>query len=104
MDAPNEMGEHGFGDVEIGNDAVAQGTNGNNIGGGAPDHLLGFGANGENAFAAPFNGDDGRFIDGDASPVDKDERICSPQINGDVVRERAKSALNGLVSVRLIIS
>ncbi len=61
MDLLNEMAEHRFGDLEVGNHAVFHGPDGHYVSGGAPQHPLGFIAHGQNVGGAGLYRDHGWF-------------------------------------------
>jgi len=89
MDAADEVGEHGLGDFEVGDDAVAQGADGGDGAGGFAEHFLGGLADGitvlEDARGAFFDGDDGGFIEDDAFTADVNKGICRAQVDGHII-------------------
>ena len=74
VDLADEVLDHLLGDLEIGDDAFAQGTDGLDVARRAAEHLLGFVADGENLFLALDleRGDHGRLVENDPPALDVD--------------------------------
>src|SRR5713101_3412381 len=89
----NEVAQHAFGDLEVSDDAVLERTDRDDRAGRTAEHLLGFGADGENAAASTRVLPDRQhrgFIAYDALALDVDQRVVGSQINGEIFRKPAK--------------
>ena len=95
LNGTDEVAEHPFRDLEVGDDAVAQGADGDDVGGGPADHALRLLADGENALGGAVDGDDRGLDDDDAPPPDHDERVRRPQVDSDVVGQETEEAREG---------
>ena len=84
MHLADEVAEHGFGDLEIGDHAVFQGTNGDDVARRAAEHSLRFIADGKNAVGALLHGHDRRFTQNDTLVFYEDQSVGGPQINAYV--------------------
>src|SRR5262249_27212286 len=87
----DEMAEHRLRHLEIGDDPVLHRTDGDNVAGRSPEHLLGLFADGKDllcARCAALDGDDGRFVRDDAFPSYEGQRRRSSEIDGKVVRKQ----------------
>ena len=80
----DEVAEHGLGDFEIGDDAGLHGAYGDDVAGGASEHLLSFPADLHQLIGLPVYGDDGRFFQNDAPPLDVDEHRGGTEIETDI--------------------
>src|SRR5205814_1149139 len=90
--ARDEVPEHRLGDLEVGDDPVAQRAHRADVPRGAAEHLLGLAPDGEDLVAAArvaLDGDDGRLAGDDALALDVDERVYGPEIDRQIVREQA---------------
>ena len=83
----NEVVQHALGDFEVGNDAVLHGFDGDDIAGGAPQHLFRLLANRLHLASVFVDGDDGGFVDNDSLTFGKDQRIGRSQVNREVRRK-----------------
>src|SRR5229473_4009693 len=94
----NEVAQHAFGDLEVSDDAVLERTDHDDRAGRTAEHLLGFGADGENAAAItrvlPERHHRG-FIAYDTFALDVDQRVGGSQINGEIFRKPAKHSIQG---------
>ncbi len=88
----DELLDHLLGDVEIGDDAVAQRADDFHVAVGLAEHGLGFGANRVDHLAAAFVDvrDDRRLIENDAAALDVDERVRGPQIDRQIRRNETE--------------
>ncbi len=84
----DEVVEHALGDVEVGDDAVLEGADGDDVGRGAADHALGLGADGEDLLGDAVDGDDAGLVDDDAAALDHDQRVRGAEVNAYIVREQ----------------
>ena len=80
----DEVVEHLFGVAEVGDDAVFHGLDGDDVAGGAAEHLLGLFADGLNLIGDLVDGDDGGLVDDDAFAGGEDERVRRAEIDGQV--------------------
>ena len=81
-----KMLDHLLGDLEIGDHAVPQGSDGGDVAGGPAQHLLGLLADGENLFLAAHIRDrhHGRLRQHDAATFHIDQGVCRAEIDGHV--------------------
>ena len=88
----DEMFDHLFGDVDVGDDAVAQRPDRLNIARRLAHHQLGLVANDLDAPhpVARFQRDDRGFVQDDALVADIDDGVHGPQIDGHVMRGRTE--------------
>ncbi len=91
MHLADEMLDHLFRDLEIGDHAVAQGADCLDISRGAAQHQLGFVADSQNVFFAAIvgDGDDGGFVEDDSTAFDVHKRVRRPQVDRHIGREHA---------------
>ena len=93
MHLADEVLDHLFRHFEIGDDAVAHGADGLDIAGGPAQHHLGVVAHRADGFLAAARGDGGDhrgLVEDDAAPLDIDQRIRRPKIDGHVARKSAE--------------
>ena len=83
-DVTPEGAQHGLGHVEIGDDAVLERADGDDVAGRAAEHALGLDADGEDALVVLVNRDDGRLADDDALAADGDEGVRGAEVDGKV--------------------
>ena len=95
LNGADEVAEHPLRDLKVGDDAVAQGADGDDVGGGPADHALRLLADGENALGGAVDGDNRGLDDDDAPPPDHDERVRRPQVDSDVVGQETEEAREG---------
>jgi hypothetical protein len=86
----DEVVEHLLGDFEVGDDAVLHGLDGDDVAGGAAQHLLGLAANGLHFAGIFVDGYDGRLIDHDALAGREDQRVGGAEIDGQIARKHAE--------------
>ena len=90
--AGDEVAQHRLGDLEVGDDAVAQRADRLDVARRAAEHLLGLAADGEHLLAAArvaLHRDDRGLARDDALALDVDERVGRPEIDREIVREQA---------------
>ena len=80
----DEVPEHDFSDIKVGDDAVLEGALGDDGARSAANHALGVGAYGKDAALALVDGDDRGLVDDDALPRNSNKGIGSAQIDGHV--------------------
>src|SRR5438093_405076 len=92
MRLPNEMLDHGFSRVEIGNNAAAQRPYRANITGRTSHHLASLLADSEHAAFPPLLDDrhNGGFIQHDVATAHIDQRVGRTEVDGDVFRQGAE--------------
>ena len=71
----DEVAQHLFADVEVGDDAVLQRADRADVIRRAPDHALGFGADGQGPPVLDVDRDNRRLVQDDATPAYVDERV-----------------------------
>ena len=91
MDLANEVLDHYFGDFEVCDDAISEGTNGLDVAGRAAQHLLSFIADGKNLLATLhfYQRDHRRLIQNNALALHIDKRIRRAKIDSHVVGQPA---------------
>ena len=90
MHLADEVLDHLLRDFEIGDDAVAHGTDGFDIAGGAPQHHLGVVADGAHRFFAAARGNGGhhrRLVQHNAAAFDIDQRVRRSEVDCHVARK-----------------
>jgi hypothetical protein len=88
MHLSDEMSQHRFGHLKIGNDPIFQRTNGNNVSRCPSQHPLGFRPYREDSVLVPVIGANSYnrwFAKHYPLPLDIHKRIGSAQINGQIV-------------------
>ena len=84
------MGQHGLGNLEVGDDAVFERTDGDDVAGRAAEHAFGLIADGEDFVRAGLHGDHGGFAQHDALIAYIDQGVGRSEIDPDVTREEAE--------------
>src|SRR6185295_4369743 len=90
--ARDEIAEHRFGDLEVGDDAGSEGADRLDVARRTAEHLLGFSADGEHLLAAALvslNRHDTGLARDDALALDVDQRRRGPEVDREVVAEEA---------------
>ena len=82
----DKVAEHGLGNIEVGDDAVLQGTNSHDVAGRTAEHALGLDADRQDALVVLVDGDDGGLADDDALAAHGDKRICGAEVDGKIAR------------------
>ena len=83
----DEVREHGLGDLEVGDDAVLERADGDDVARGAAEHALGLVPDGEDFVGAGLDGYNRRFAQDDALIADVDQRVGGAEIDPDVARK-----------------
>ena len=96
----DEVAEHLLRDVEVGDDAVLQGTNGLDVARRAADHALGLGPDGEHGSAQGVDRDHGRLVQDDATTTHVDERVRRPEVDGHIATKEPEYPLRPLLTGR----
>ena len=91
----DEVVEHALGDLKVGDHAVAEGAHGDDVGGGAADHRLGFRADREDGAVGAVDRDYGGFVDHDSASTHGDEGVRGAQVDPDVVGEAIREPAKG---------
>jgi len=81
--------EHLLGHVEVGDDAVLQRPDRDDVARRAPEHRLGFVTDGEHRVVRLVDRDDRRLVEDDALAAHVDERVRRAEVDGEVVREHS---------------
>ncbi len=86
MDLADEVLDHFFGDFEVGDNAVAQGSDRVDVAGCAPEHQFRVFADGEHLLAALVldESDDRRLVEDDAPAADVDQRVGGSEVDRHV--------------------
>ena len=103
--ARDEVAEHRLGDLEVGDDAVAQRADRDDVARRAAEHLLGFVADREHLLAAApiaLDRDDRRLAAHDAPPLDVDEGGGGAEIDREIVRGVNQSNSMGRALLRAL--
>ena len=94
MHLVNEVLDHLLGDIDVGDDAVAQRADGLDLVGRLAHHQLGVVAD-RLDLLDPVDGldrDDRRLVQDDAAPAHVDQSVCGPEIDRHVVRHPLEPA------------
>ena len=83
----DEVAQHVFRRVVVGNDAVAQRMVSVDVARRPPQHGLGFTADGDDFIFHRIDGDDCRFIDDNPPVLDEHDDISRPQIDSNIAAE-----------------
>ena len=86
----DEVVEHLLGDFEVGYDAILHGLDGDDVAGGAAEHLLGLLAHGLHFTGVLVDGHNGGLVDNNALAGREDQGVGGAEINGQVAREHAE--------------
>ena len=97
----DEMPQHRLGHFEVGDDAVLQRTDGDDIGRRAAEHAFRLVADGEHFVRAGLHRHDRRLAQDDALILDVDERVGRAEIDADVVGEPAEKSIKHERSLRI---
>jgi hypothetical protein len=89
----DEVAKHLLGDVEVGDDAVLQRTDGLDVGRGAPDHPLRLGSDGEDRAGEGVDGDDGGLVQDDPASANIDERVRGTQVDCHIATQEPRDPL-----------
>src|SRR5699024_4878244 len=87
----DELPEHPLGHVVVGDDALPQGADGDDVAGGAAQHLAGLLANLQELAGILVHGHHGWLVENDALALDVDQNGSGTQVDTDIFRERAHS-------------
>ena len=79
--------EHALGHVEVGDDAVLEGTHGDDVRGGTSDHALRLGADCQHLLRNAVDCDDTGLIYDNAAAFDHDQRVRRPEVYANVMRK-----------------
>ena len=94
----DEIAQHGFGDVEIGDHAVFERAYRGDAPGRAAEHLLGHQAHRlavgrvQHSVGAFTDGDHGGLVQDDTLPLDTDQGVAGSQVNAHVNAEESGQA------------
>jgi hypothetical protein len=89
----DEMAQHGLGDFEVGDDAVLEGTDGDDVARGAAEHAFGIISDGEHLIGAGFDRDDGWLAQDDAVVLDVDQSVRGAEVDADVIGKQVSEKL-----------
>ena len=84
----DEVAEHGFRHLEVGDDAVLHGADGADVAGSAAEHALGLGPHGEHlvvAAAVLLHCHHGGLAQNDALPLDIHAGVCGTKVDSEVI-------------------
>src|SRR5262249_59325725 len=87
VDLADEVVEHHLDGVEVGDDAVLEGADGDDALRGLADHRFRFDAHGEGPATLSIDGDDGGLGDDDPLAADVDEGVGGPEVDPQVAAE-----------------
>ena len=85
----DEVAEHCFGDFKVGDDAVLEWADRDDVAGRAAEHAFGIVADGEDFVGTGLHGDDRRFAQDDAVVLHIDECVGGAEVDADVTGEQA---------------
>jgi hypothetical protein len=89
----HEVPQHLRGDLVVGDHAVAQGTDGLDVVGGAADHALGLGADRNDGVGGRVDRDDRRLVEQDAAPPRIDQGVRRPEVDREIAAQQVPAAL-----------
>ena len=92
-DEREKITEHFLGHIEVGDDAILHGADGDHPIGRPAEHALRFQADALDLLRLTVNGDHGGFIEHDTLAFDVDESICRAEVNTDRIRGKERSRL-----------
>src|SRR5271165_4417012 len=100
MHLADEMLDHFFRHLKVGNDAVAQRSDRLNVARGAAEHQLCFFADGEDLFSAADAGDryHGWLVQHDPPAFHVDQSVCGAEIDRHIGREQTQHSSNHLTA------
>ena len=82
----DKVAKHGLGNIEVGDDAVLQGTNGHDVAGRTAEHALCLDTDRQDALVVLVDGDYRGFANDDALAAHGDKRICGAEVDGKIAR------------------
>ena len=82
------MAKHGLGDLEVGDYAVLEGTNGDNVTGGPAEHALGVVADGLDFIGAGLDRHHRGLAQDDAMTLDVDQGVGGPKVDSDIIGKK----------------
>ena len=86
----DKVGQHGLGDFEIGDDAVFERTDGDDVAGRAAEHALGLVADREDFVRAGLDGHDGGFAQDNALIADVNKGVGCAEVDADIARKETE--------------
>jgi hypothetical protein len=86
----DEVAQHPLGGVEVGDDAVLQRADRDDVRRGSTDHPLGLDAYREDLSGVGVGGDDGRLVEDDAASAHVDERVGGAEVDRHVTAEKGQ--------------
>ena len=97
VDLPDEVAQHGLGDLEIGDDPVLHGADGHDVARGAAQHHLGFLAHGQHPVAGPRSFLRTATTEGSLRtmpfPFDIDQGVGGAQVDGQVIGKPSQDGI-----------
>ena len=81
----DEVAQHRLGDLEVGDDAVLERPDGDDVARRAAEHALGLAADGQDPLRVLLDGHDGGLDEHDPAAADRDERVGGTEVHGHVV-------------------
>src|SRR5206468_11129798 len=84
----DEVAQHLFSDLEVGDHPILQRPDGHDVGGRATDHALGLETDRERTPVLDVDGDDGRLVEDNAAAPDIDESVRRAQVDRHVPAEQ----------------
>ena len=85
-DRLEEIAQHLFGHIEVGNDAVFEGPHGEHTVRRAAEHALGLESDAFDVAGSFFDRDDGGFVQHDPFAANVDECVSGAKVYGDFIR------------------
>ena len=82
----DKVAEHGLGNIEVGDDAVLEGTNGHDIAGRTAEHALGLDTDGQDALVVLVDSDNRGLTNNDALAAHGDKRIGGAEVDSEIAR------------------
>ena len=82
----DKVAQHGLGNIEVGDDAVLEGTNGHDIAGRTAEHTLGLDTDGQDALIVLVDSDNRGLANNDALAAHGDKRIGGAKVDREIAR------------------
>ncbi len=98
----DEVRQHFFGGLEVGDDAVFHRLDGHDVTRRPPEHFLGIGAHGFDAAIGFVNRDDRRLADDDPFAAREHAGVGRPEVDGEIVGEAGEQGQSELLTNRKV--
>ena len=103
MHFADEVLQHLFCYVEVGDDAISQGTDSDDIGRRAPNHCFGFSSDSQYFIGFCFYGDHRGLVDYKALVPDIDQSVGCAKIDTDIQGKQAKKPVERIIHSEILL-